>query len=190
MIRALGRAVPVTPNVAVRVSISSWTSLVSKAVDNIASSRALRDLCPWLRRCPAAPCGAPSHSYAAACRRTAAPHIDSTMDMHGQMQSVKTSAPCSITCAPSATSDASWTGTPAPRPCCPWWCPEWTTVTLCWWVSLPLHSGDCNWPRTLLLTRWWVCAGVTMSLQLWRHCMHWLPIHHAASVLQTHVPPL
>ena len=26
-----------------------------------------------------------------------------------------------------------------------------TTVTLCWWASLPLHSWDCSWPRTMPL---------------------------------------
>ena len=88
------------------------------------------------------------------------------------------SAPCSITCAPSATSDASWTGTPAPRPCCLWWCPGWTTVglTLCWWASLPLHSGRLQLAQNY-------AARLVMGLRRRDHvspaldALHWLPIH-------------
>ena len=45
-----------------------------------------------------------------------------------------------------------------------------TTVTLCWWASLPLHCGDCSWPRTMPPAQWWVCAGLTMYLRHWRRC--------------------
>ena len=81
-------------------------------------------------------------------------------------------APCSITCTPSATSDASWTGTLVSRPCCPW-------VDYC--NSLLVgQSAAALWELQLAQN---YAAPLVMGLRQSDHVtpafegLHWLPIH-------------
>ena len=82
------------------------------------------------------------------------------------------SAPCSITCTPSATSDASWTGTLVSRPCCPW-------VDYC---NSLLVGQSATALRGLQLAQNYAARPV-MGLRRSDHvppaleALHWLPIH-------------